>query len=317
MSSASAPVDSGGHSIQALDAKLLASVHSSVKQKRNEALQQVEAAAVEAFAERLDVVGKMRFGKEDKQAGMTPQEAARILKTVEDLRREKEKLGEQAARAEEKSRVSAREMQRLQGSLATAAADRETLLQTLLACRKELARKEAELAQERDKLQARLQAESDQEAAAGTISQLSRTLDDRGRLLQVTSLLEHERRALRDAREELRRERALRTEAETVLRTAIAEAKAQLEEDRQGVMARALDTSAKRSPQKGGSSPRADELLPAPSRAAVLEEILAKEAILSSLMGCVFPLGHQRALDALKAAEGAAKGGPEKAGGGK
>jgi len=33
--------------------------------------------------------------------------------------------------------------------------------------------------------------------------------------------------------------------------------------------------------------------------------------------GVCLPLGHQRALDALKAAEGAAKGGPEKAGGGK
>ena len=68
------------------------------------------------------------------------------LAKVKDLTRTLEIANERAARAELQAKGHAKESQRLSAALRTSAADREELLQTLMACRKTLARVEGELA---------------------------------------------------------------------------------------------------------------------------------------------------------------------------
>jgi hypothetical protein len=332
--------------VRQLDESLLHSVGKTVAAQRSEALLATEAAAVSAFADRLDVVGKMRFGKEDQQTGLTPSEAAKLLQDLEDARQRKEKLQEQMERAEAQARGCVKEMQRLQGALAVAAADRETLLQTLLAARRELARRDVELERERAAVHALTQAKREEEAAAEAIAERARAAASaaaaaaaaagqappppdeaaaaRSRLLLLQSLLEHERRMVREAREELHRDQALRTEAECVLRAAIADAKRGVAAAR----AEALAGAARRGASKaalalpGGhsrGSSGADALLPAPSRAAVLEGLLSQEAILNGLVSVVFPQGHARTLESLVQAgkEAAAGGGGSSSSSGK
>ena len=303
--------------VAALDASLLSSVHRAVAQSKAENLRSTEKQAVEAFADRLDVVGKMRFGKEDKQMGLTPGEAQKLLQELEDAKCAREKMQEQMERAETQARGCVREMQRLQGALDVAAADRETLVQTLLAVRKELARKEVALEREKARVLEFEQAKREEELAAEAIAERAREAAASGgaaaggaqqdeaavhrkRMQLVQSLLEHERRVVREVREELHRDRALRTEAETVLRAAIADARRELEAQRQGVLASLA--VGKRGAAAPMAAPSADALLQPASRAAVLEALLSQEAILCALPPLVFPQGHARTLEGLAAA---------------
>ena len=320
--------------VRAMDDALLQHVSKTVGSQRAEALRAAERGALDAFAERLDVVGKMRFSSEEKQTGLTPGEATKLLLDLEDARQRRERLQEQMERAEAQARGGAREVQRLQGALAVAAADRETLLQTLIAVRRELARRDAELELERAKVAALEQGRREEELAAEAVAERSReaasaaaaaaaasgapppppdeAAAQRRRALQVQALLEHERRMVREAREELHRDQALRTEAETVLRAAIADARRALEAARLAALAGGPRSGAGRggagagskAALAGGLAAAADALLPAPSRASVLEAILAQEAILSALVPVVFPAGHARTLEALAAGSG-------------
>ena len=315
--------------VRAMDDALLQHVSKTVGSQRAEALRAGEKSALDAFADRLDVVGKMRFSSEEKQSGLTPGEATKLLMDLEDARQRREKLQEQMERAEAQSRGGAKEIQRLQGALAVAAADRETLLQTLIAVRRELARRDVELELERAKVAALEQGRREEELAAEAVAERSReaasaaaaaaaasgapppppdeAAAQRKRMLQVQALLEHERRMVREAREELHRDQALRTEAETVLRAAIADARRALEASRLAALAgspRSRGGSGSKAAPAGGLAAAADALLPAPSRASVLEAILAQEAILSGLVAVVFPAGHARTLEALAAGSG-------------
>ena len=305
--------------VAALDAALLSSVHRAVAQSKAENLRSTEKQAVDAFADRLDVVGKMRFGKEDKQMGLTPGEAQKLILDLEDAKSAREKMQEQMERAETQARGCVREMQRLQGALDVAAADRETLLQTLLAVRKELARKEVALEREKARVLDFEHARREEELAAEAIAERAREAAASGgaaaggaqqdeaavyrkRMQLVQSLLEHERRVVREAREELHRDRALRTEAEVVLRAAIADARRELEAQRQGVLASLAVGKRGAAAAPAAAAPSADALLQPASRAAVLEALLSQEAILSALPPLVFPQGHARTLEGLAAA---------------
>ena len=298
--------------VRALDESLLHSVSKTVAANRAQALKATEALAVDAFANRLAIVGKKGFSKEDKPTGMTPDEAQRALLELEDARRERDKLAEQLERAETRSRGSGKEVHRLQGALATAAADRETLLQSLVATRRELARRDVELARCRADAAELEKAKRDEEAAAQSIAERAREaaggsggggapVDEaaagRARMLQVQTLLEHERRVVRETREELRRDRALRTEAETVLRAAIADARRALEAERREVL-----DSLKSTKRAAPIAASVESLLPAAARSKLLADLLSREAILANLVGAVFPLGHQRMAEGAAAA---------------
>jgi hypothetical protein len=320
--------ESGSH-VRALDESLLGTVSKAIQEKRSEHLRGTERQTMEAFQERLDIVGKMR-PKDSKSAetGLTPAEARKLLLDLEDNRQLREKLQEQMERAETQARGCVREVQRMQGALGVAAADRETLLQTLMACRKELARKEAELERERARVQELEQATQEEGLAAEALAERSREASAaaaaaggggggggpslagpqdevtmyRQRLQQVQSLLEHERRVVREVRQELRQDRALRTEAEVVLRAAIAEARREMEATRQSTLA-GLKVSSKRQAAPPTELPSADALLPAASRASLLRDLLSQEAILNGLIPVVFPQGHARTLEGLAVAE--------------
>jgi colicin import membrane protein len=203
----------------------------------------------------------------------------------------------------------AKEAQRLSAALTTSAADREELLQTLLACRKALARVEGEFALSQAAVREAEGRAADERVAAeelaGEKSSARGPEEARARALQLQVLLESERRAAREARRELTEERAWRTDAEMVLRAAIGEARAEVEAARAAVMRGGAEGLAVGSAGGAGGGPPATK----PSRAALLADLLARDAVLAALPAVVFPSGHHRTAADIAKKEAAAAAG--------
>jgi len=216
------------------------------------------------------------------------------LTKSKELARSLEVASERADRAELQARGFAKEAQRLSAALLTSAADREELLQTLIACRKALARAEGELAiAQAAAREAQGRADDERvagEELAGEKSSARGPEEARARALQLQALLEGERRASREARRELLEERARRTEAEMVLRAAVEEARAEVGAARAEVMRGGAAGAAAGGAQGGSGVPPTK-----PTRSELLAELLSRDAVLAALPAVVFPGGHARA----------------------
>lgn len=243
-------------------------------------------------------------------------DAETALARVKDLTRSLEIANERAERAELQLKGHAKEAQRLSAALTTSAADREELLQTLLACRKALARVEGELALSQAAVREAEGRAADERVAAeelaGEKSSARGPEEARARALQLQVLLESERRAAREARRELTEERARRTDAEMVLHAAIEEARAEVEAARAAVMRGGAEGLAVGSAGGGGGVSGGAGGGPPPtkpSRAALLADLLARDTVLAALPAVVFPSGHHRTAADIAKKEAAAAAG--------
>jgi hypothetical protein len=249
-------------------------------------------AAISAFGVRLSSIaagasagGPGKYSQLDIEMALTKSK---------ELARSLEVASERADRAELQARGFAKEAQRLSAALLTSAADREELLQTLIACRKALARAEGELAiAQAAAREAQGRADDERvagEELAGEKSSARGPEEARARALQLQALLEGERRASREARRELLEERARRTEAEMVLRAAVEEARAEVGAARAEVMRGGAAGAAAGGAQGGSAVPPTK-----PPRSELLAELLSRDAVLAALPAVVFPGGHARA----------------------
>lgn len=281
-----------------LNDNLMATVRRTVLEEKTRELSLREDIAVAVFNQRLEIVGATTFEKEEEgkpASHLTPQEVGTLKLRFVEMQRSLALMVEQVERAELALRGSERECKRLQREYATASADRETLVQTLLGCRKALARAESEVEEVKGELKAHRDALADEEKAGGEMAELRQrggssgggggggagaSADTHQSVMELLVLLERERRASRQARDDLARDRALRTEAESVVRAAIADARAVNEKEREKVVEELRQRK---------KSPSLDDLVPKAVRSDLLSDLLSKEAILAALYGVIFP----------------------------
>jgi len=279
--------------VQALEESLFSSVRKTVLESQQTELEASAAVNLKAFSERLDIIGSPSFNKESskEQNVMTPSEIFALKLRFFENEQALESSKQAQRRLETEAKGLKREVTRLQGEAAVAAADRETLLQTLMACRKSLARAEVDVDELRGEVKRLEGLEKDSEAAGQAMAEQRQKTAEKGSTgvggggrgtMDIVLLLEHERRSARGAREDLERERAARTEAQKVLLAAIADARAENDAEREGVVASLAIN-------KKIDSAAADELLSAPRRSQVLSDLLSQEAILAALYSVVFP----------------------------